>query len=416
MTIDKDIRAIYSLVNDQSVVDIIAFGSCQVPDYLIYLISEAIIAKPFKSKLGVIGASLAGGGWHGGLNTLALRDQIDWVVGGYYGAARVVAAQISRNKVTGYSLPQGIIAHAVTTKDRSIGISIGNGTFIQPENRGGKLGGIQCLASLVERADENTLKYKLPDSDIVLIRGKGLTKSGNVILEEDPIDLDLHDVVASAMARKAHILVQIPENAVFDSLGGYSQDIFSHVAYAPRAMHAPTYRTDYLSVEDPRRLSRTIDSQFISEAFIPRLSDKESTIIGIGLPVACINNLPPHNMIDICIESGHIGGVPIDGVGFGISVGVKRKTSQKAMFERIWNSDIDHAILGVGQCVDGVSINIARLGGAVFGVGGFIDIVQSVRKITFCNRSGKPASPPGEVAEWLCYSFDPEQDVKILNI
>lgn len=89
------------------------------------------------------------------------------------------------------------------------------------------------------------------------------------------------------------------------------------------------------------------------------------------------------------------------------------------MFERVWSGGIEHAILGVGQSADGVGINIAdiaNLGGAVFGVGGFVDIVQSVQKITFCNRSGKSPVSPGEVAEWLCYRFDPERDVRILDI
>lgn len=412
----QDIKVISNLVRDQAVVDVIAFGSCQVPDYLIYLLSEALASKPVANKLGVIGASLAGGGWHGGLNTLALRDQIEWTIGGYYGAAKIVAAQVSSNKITGYTLPQGVIANLVTTRDRTMNTKIGNGTFIQPEHRGGKLGGAESLSSLVKRFDCNTLRYTLPDSDIVLIRGKGITKDGNILLEDDPIDLDLHDVVASAVARKAHILLQVPEGAVFDAVGGYSRDLFSHVVYAPRAMHMPTYRTDYLSIEDPRRLSRPVDSRFISAEFAPRINLSEQVIIGIGLPVACINSLPTHGMLDICIESGNIGGTPIDGVGFGISVAPKKRLSQKTMFEKIWKAEVEHAILGVGQCAEGLGINIAKLGHNVLGVGGFVDIVQSVPKITFCNRSRKPIVPPGEVAQWLCYSFDRKQDVKILNL
>lgn len=45
-------------------------------------------------------------------------------------------------------------------------------------------------------------------------------------------------------------------------------------------------------------------------------------------------------------------------------------------------------MLGVGDMDDGI-IYVAKLGEQEFGIGGFIDIVNSANKITFVGRKGK---------------------------
>lgn len=276
------------------------------------------------------------------------------------------------------------------------------------------------MNGLVSRScKESPLTYKLPHADLVLIRGAGYDKFGRVVLEREPINLGLDAVLLAAIERGAKVVVQLPERLIEDSSFSYEKECFAEVIISPSALSADTYRNDYLNFPDPLMLSRDgSDVQSLANKLASRLQPNEQVIVGIGLPVPAVNRAINRSSVIVNVESGNIGGTPIDGTGFGISVGAQSRITQSEMFHKIWNGGIDHAILGVGDVSSDGIVNVAMLGDWPVGVGGFVDIVSSVKKITFCHRKKKkdeaaPAIPPHE---WNCFSLANATDVEFIEV
>ena len=415
-TISNDIARFRTLLKGVDVIDIVSFGSAISPEYLINLLAEASWNGSSNKKFGFIGTSLPGDGWSGGFNTLLNSRCVDWVIGGFFGAARSISIGLE-NGVEVHNLPQGIISKLMISESRNLTSHIGVDTFIDPSIRGALINNKpRCDISSVTRMNENKLDYSLPDNQLVLVRGEGFSVDGAIVLEEKPLNLDTDKIIKSALAKKTKIAIQIPNKVIDRSdITTVDRSLFDEVFISPPALHKTSYMNSrYLTLENPyitRNCSTTIK---LSNMLQKRIKEKESIIVGIGLPVSAINRCNRVNNLDIeiNIESGNRGGILVDGEGFGLSLGGEKPISQLDMFERIWNKDIDHALLGVGEIDKANNINVANLGDKFFGVGGFLDITQSIDKITFCTRKKEKLA---SINEFNCFKKDNNKNHVILE-
>lgn len=410
----NDIATIAQLLKGVDTIDILGFGSCVSPDYLLQLIVQAHSQTGIKKKYGVICPTFTGSGYRHGVNILASNQMISWAIGGFFGAARGLGDGIIRGDIDGYTLPQGIVNHLLGSTSRAVHSNIGLKTLVDPSYRGGALGDNPQLKPVTTGSADNTLNYSLPHSELVLLRGSGFLVNGDVILEKDPIDLDLKRILDASLVRRAKVIIQVPEITLPPSPLHIAipRCFFSGVFSYRADNHCVTYRNDYSLLGDNKPLYREGNTvRKLSTLLEERVSKNEKLIVGIGLPVAAINQL---NLIDsgysVSIESGNQGGFPIDGLGFGISIDPVSINSQTKTFQDIWSRKFDHALLGVGNIDEDGNVYVAKLGGSLFGVGGFIDIVDNVNKITFIGRYTKKKLIRRD-SNWICFRNSVVKDV-----
>ncbi|WP_350306173.1 hypothetical protein [Photorhabdus viridis] len=410
----SDIARFKRLLKGVSTIDIISFGSVISPEYLINLICNASWNGRYNEKFGFIGASLPGNGWHGGFNSLLLGHHVDWVVGGFFGTVNHINPALGENSVEVHNIPQGVASCLLSGEQRKLLTTIGKNTFIDPDNNGSLINNDYSAEklSIVESSGEQ-LCYTLPDSDLVLLRGSGFTPDGNIVLETEPIDLDIEQCIKSARLRKARIAIQLPDKVIKHYSSFCYRNLFDEVFIAPSSLHGISYLPNRYH-HYCGNLSRTcLVSESISYQLADRISNGEKLIVGIGLPVPAINHIKRREedkTFTAYIESGVEGEIIYDGEGFGICKNGRKVFSQAAMFKSIWNGDIDHAVLGIGEIDKGGNVNVSHLGGKFYGVGGFIDISQSINKISFCFRK-KTAL---ERLSHISFRVDDEKDVEYL--
>jgi propionate CoA-transferase len=400
-----DLERIALALNGVEVIDLVSFGSGISPEYLLTLLSHASLGR---RQFGFVGASLPGNGWHGGLNSVITAGRAEWLIGGFFSTVRTAGLQLEAKRLSVVNFPQGILAKLLVTENRRLTSRIGKQTFIDPEARGGVMGihkaSLQWLGELAADAD-GAIAYSLPACQAVFLRGAGMTSCGRIVPETEPIDLDVSAVADAAQKRNTRRIFQVPAGRILER-SRFSIELAADdfVFHAPPQLHSTCFFPDrYLASPSTlhSRGGQTVDR--MAERLMERTLPRERLIVGIGYPVAISQRLPSELDTEINVESGNIGGTPLDGSGFGRNVDPKSRISQLQMFERIWSGDIDHAILGVGEIdVSGV-INIAKLGGNLNGVGGFVDISQSLKKISFCSPSKIPIAA---VNDWVCYRPD----------
>ncbi|MFW7525931.1 propionate CoA-transferase [Vibrio ostreicida] len=410
---ENDVMRFRHLLKGVDVVDILAFGSAISPEYLINLLAQASWNGRYSERYGFIGSSLPGNGWHAGFNTLLCGHHVDWVIGGFFGTVDHINAPLKQNQIEVHNIPQGIASLLLSTEERTVTSHIGIGTFIDPVHKGTLANRDHCPKLTVSRRVENKIEYTIPNSDLLLMRGSGRTKNGMIVLENDPIDLDLDVCLKAAKARGAKIAIQIPDRIVQQPQLVCDASLFDEVFIAPSALHKVTFLPHRYHL-NPDNLSRRCEvASRLAEQLSERITLDEKVIVGIGLPVPAVNiirNTPNRRPFSTYIESGMLGDILYDGEGFGYCYNGKKHLSQNQIFAKIWSGDIDHAILGAGDIDQNRNIHVAELGDKFFGVGGFIDISQSIDKLTFCHRE-KPIS---ESLPEVSYANNPKQDVMFL--
>lgn len=415
----KDIIRLRSLLKDVNTIDIVSFGSAISPEYLILLLSEASWNGTYHRKYGFVGASLPGGGWHGGFNELLSHNCVEWVIGGFFGAVRRISSKINTNDVEVHNIPQGVIAKIMSEESRFLHSNIGVNTFIDPDIKGSLINEkLDCSVSPVEKNSEKQLNYSLPENEMVLLRGAGFSNDGAIVMESNCINLDAHDIIRNSQRRKVKIVIQVPDVTIdHKNMLTVDRDVFNEVFISPKELHKITFFNErYLSIDNSSITRNCETTKALSRKLTSRIKEKESLIIGIGLPVSAINNFKINNnyKLDIFVESGNRGGLIVDGDGFGITLGGSDSPlSQVKIFEKIWKGDIDHALLGVGELDRNNNINVAKLGDKFFGVGGFLDITQSIDKITFCTRKKERLR---NINSYLCFNAkEKNKDVEVIE-
>jgi propionate CoA-transferase len=317
---------------------------------------------------------------------------------------------LATDEVEAFCLPQGQLSalyRAIAAGRPGILSRIGLGTFVDPRLDGGRLNERARLAAdgYVELFDIDGGPYILYRSfpiDVGIIRATSIDPDGNCSQEEEAVHLDALAIAQAAHNSGGRVICQAkrmvgrgaidPKNV---AVPGCLIDLVT-IAESPDSDHRQTDSTAF----DPRFISARAEPPDglgalpsgeradIGRRAIALLRPGDIVNIGTGIPGDTIGAAMAEaglaDSVTLTVESGAYGGIPQGGTDFGITIGPSAIISHPTQFDFYGGGGLDIAFMGAGQVDRRGNVNVSRLGGRVIGCGGFIDIVQSAKRVCFC--------------------------------
>jgi len=337
-----------------------------------------------------------------GMNHLAHRGMLKRIVGGHWNLAPKLGALALANEVEAYNLPQGVLSvltREIAAKRPGLITKVGLNTFIDPIHGGGMLNA-RTTEPLVERIKldgETWLRYKPMPIHVALIRATYADARGNLSMECEGL---ISEVLPMAQAAKNHggiVIAQV--ESVVDQLPD------------PKAVRVPGLLVDYIvtsaGVQHDQTFGEVFNEDFVvtgdGNFELPVMPESERKRIGsralreiragdivnlgIGLPEAVAMVAAETGCLSeftLTVESGPTGGVPASGLSFGCSHFPEAVIDQPSQFDFYDGGGLDIAVLGAVEVDPEGSVNVASFADRFAGVGGFVNIAQSTRRLVFC--------------------------------
>ncbi|MBQ8564026.1 MAG: malonate decarboxylase subunit alpha [Firmicutes bacterium] len=396
-----------SQIKDEAIVGIGGFlgiGSCEE----VFLgMEKRYLAEGHPKNLTLVHTGGVGDGDSKGCNVLAHEGMIKRMIGGHFARMPKLGAMIEQEKIEGYNIPQGILAHlyreSAAGRPRLI-TKVGLKTFVDPDYEGAKINKI-AKEDLIEKITidgEEYLSYKVPKVNVAIVRGTSADEKGNISMENEPLTLESISIATAAKNNGGIVIVQVEkkvkDGAILPQNVRIPHILVDYVVVAENPLE--NHRQNYGTYFDPRfvRNDIVVDKVEVVEPLgarkvIARRAAKflkpEMKVVnfGIGIPETIVTVLNEEGQMDKftpIIESGAIGGVALGHMNFGSAICPEAIIDQTYMFDFIDGGGLDMSYLGLAQCDPIGNINVSRFGTKVAGCGGFIDISQNVKNMVFC--------------------------------
>lgn len=337
-----------------------------------------------------------------GLNHLAHRGLIKRVIGGHWNLAPKLGAMALANEIEAYNFPQGVLSvllREIAAKRPGLITQVGLNTFIDAAHDGGRMNACttEPLVERIELDGQTWLRYKPVPIHVGLIRATYADARGNLSMEREGL---IGEVLPIAQAAKNHggiVIAQV--ESVVESIPD------------PKSVRVPGILVDYIVTSNGEQHDQTFGEAFNEEFvttrndgfILPAMNFSERKIIGqralqeiragdivnlgIGLPESVAMVAAETGRLrefTLTVESGPIGGVPASGLSFGCSHCPEAIIDQPSQFDFYDGGGLDIAVLGAVEVDAEGSVNVTSFAGRFAGVGGFMNIAESARRIVFC--------------------------------
>lgn len=400
-----------SLIEDGWTFASAGFVGAGHPESLSRAIEKRFLETGAPRNLTLVYAAGQGDRTERGAARFAYEGLVKRVIGGHWlGTGPRMAQLVNDNKVEAYNLPQGVIAHlyrAIAGHKPGVITKTGLNTFIDPRHDGARLNSAakQDIIELVKLRGEDYLLYHAFPIHCALIRATSADPDGNLSMEDEALT---QDVLALAQAARnsggiviAQVRRMVEKHSVPLSHVKVPGILVDYVVLAEDPTdHWMTYGEEHNRAycgqhiepvhafrPDALSLRKIIQRRAFLELHRLASASTRSLVVnvGTGMPagVGKIAREEGFSRFTMTIESGPIGGTPMDSPSFGAALNPECIVSHAEQFDFYDGGGIDVSFLGLAE-VDGAgNVNVSKFGSKVAGVGGFVNITQSARHLVF---------------------------------
>lgn len=340
-----------------------------------------------------------------GFEHIAHEGLLCRVIGGHYAACRTIGKLVFENKIEAYNLPQGVVCQLF--RDIAAGrpgciTHIGLNTFVDPTHGGGKLNA-SATRDYVERVElggQTWLWYKSFPIHAALIRAWAADPLGNLVCDQEAVLTEILPVAQAARNSGGVVIAQVRElldRAAPPHTVRVPGMLVDRIVLSPPEDHPQTFAEDhnpaFVTPWDSSGPAASFSvlpldvRRIIAARACDELRPGSVINLGVGIPEGIAQIAAERGIIDdlmLTVEAGVIGGTPAGGLSFGAAVHPHAIIDQPAQFDFYDGRGLDFAALGCAQVDACGNVNVSKFGARLAGVGGFINITQTARRLVFC--------------------------------
>lgn len=340
---------------------------------------------------------------------------VDCAVIGFFGSLYGTCKAIMDNKIEGYNLPGGVMSHMIRASAcgaSTLFTKIGLNLFVDPRIGQYRLNerSKRELVHLAEENGEEGLLYDIPKVDVALLKASFADERGNITYENECASIDCLSVAQATHRNGGKVIVQVsrvvnnhmpprmvnvpaalvdavvvvPEQKQLTNVEGYYDYICGK--YVPTGNILKACRDEICSKIGATH-KRTQLHRAIARRAFKEIREGQIVNIGIGIPELVAEEVLEKGMLEkvhLSVESGHTGGMPLGGMGFGVAIGPDTMMDMARQFDFYEGGGLDLCFIGTMQVDREGNVNGHMADGKLTGIGGFANISQTTKKVVFC--------------------------------